>query len=178
MWNWFCVLALWNALPDNTSFGEVLWASIWVMMGGYGAWAFWYRNLYFSLRDSTTFTHLRHLFWFFGHFLFCATMELGMSGTASGCVYGFHFILFVLFLIFFSAVTFTLNYSLSRLSPRLQRYAEHDRLLFKGGAQDWNHGLVLYCHVGLQFARHTVRGSANVADLEVGACALCRLLHL
>ncbi len=54
----------------------------------------------------------------------------------------------------------------------MQRFAEHVYLLFKGGAQDWNHVPILYLYVGLQSAHHAVHWSGNVADLEIGACAL------
>jgi heme/copper-type cytochrome/quinol oxidase subunit 1 len=75
-----------------------------------GAWSLWYRNLYYALRyvsirlsivclfvnpdflpfansDDSSFQRARHLFWFFGHFVFCVVMALGVPNWAAGCVY-------------------------------------------------------------------------------------------
>jgi hypothetical protein len=81
VWNWLCVTLLVFIVGNSTM--EMLWATCYVIFGTSGAWS-WYRNLYFSLRDSTSFSYMRHLFWFFAHFVFCCVMVLGAASTGSG----------------------------------------------------------------------------------------------
>jgi hypothetical protein len=36
-----------RCIADTT---EIIWAAIYVVLGGMGAWTLWYRNLYYALR--------------------------------------------------------------------------------------------------------------------------------
>ena len=90
-WNWISVWAMIYGASINLSPTEILWASIYLVMGSVGAWYLWYMKMYEVLRDNGTLGWFSFFFWFFCHGAFCIVMCIGVPETAAAYLFNFHF---------------------------------------------------------------------------------------
>lgn len=81
-WNWICVLTM-TFIAYNQPI-ESLWATIYFALGVPGAWTFWYRSIYYALRDSSTSRWIRFFFYFACSIIFALVMCIGVPQTAAG----------------------------------------------------------------------------------------------
>lgn len=85
-WNWITVLARWFTKDADGSSSQVMWASIYLLLGAPGAWQLWYRSIYFGARDNANSKWIFFFVNFILHCLFCLVMCIGAPDTASAGV--------------------------------------------------------------------------------------------
>jgi len=84
-WNWLVIMVIW-ATPDadNNSSSEALWSSIFVILGIPGSWRFWYRSVFYGVKDRKASQWIFFFINFLCHVIFCVLMGVGVPNVAGG----------------------------------------------------------------------------------------------
>jgi len=85
VWNWLTMIVVWGTPGASDSGGsEAMWASVYVLLGIPGSWRFWYRSVYYAVRDKKR----RKWYFFFVnfaiHLAFSVVMALGVPSMGAG----------------------------------------------------------------------------------------------
>jgi len=85
LWNWLVIMVIWGTPgADSSSSSNALWASIFVVLGVPGAWRFWYRSVFYGIKDKKASQWVFFFINFLGHAVFCILMGVGVPGVAGG----------------------------------------------------------------------------------------------
>jgi len=83
-WNWLVFMVIWAQNADSNSSSEALWSSIFVVLGIPGAWRFWYRSVFYGVKDRKATQWVFFFINFLAHMIFCILMGIGVPNVAGG----------------------------------------------------------------------------------------------
>jgi len=84
VWNWLVIMVIWATDSDDNSSSEALWSSIFVVLGVPGAWRFWYRSVFYGVKDKKAGQWVFFFINFLCHIVFAILMGVGVPNVAGG----------------------------------------------------------------------------------------------
>lgn len=83
VWNWVVWMTIWITDASDDAGSSALWSAIYTVCGVPGAWTFWYRSVYYGIRDKSSAKWIRFFLFFVVHLAFCAVIAVGVPSIAA-----------------------------------------------------------------------------------------------